>query len=241
VSLDYQLTSGDTCEIFTSKVETAGPSQDWLTFVKSPRARNKIRQWFSRERRVDMIENGREELADAFRREGLPVQRMWSSDQLKIVIHDMSYADLDALLAAAARLPADGPRVDVDDPAFIPPGGMPERIAAAAGRRSLSPAEATRCILDSLADAYARTVRRAAELAGTAVEVVHVVGGGSQNELLCRLTAEACGLPVLAGPVEATALGNVLVQARAHGAAPATLEGLRSLVAASFPLRRYDP
>ena len=62
VSLDHQLTSGDTCEIFTSKVETAGPSQDWLAFVRSPRARNKIRQWFSRERRGDMIENGREEL-----------------------------------------------------------------------------------------------------------------------------------------------------------------------------------
>ena len=58
VSLDHQLTSGDTCEIFTSKVETAGPSQDWLAFVRSPRARNKIRQWFSRERRGDMIENG---------------------------------------------------------------------------------------------------------------------------------------------------------------------------------------
>jgi guanosine-3',5'-bis(diphosphate) 3'-pyrophosphohydrolase len=100
VSLDHQLTSGDACEIFTSKVETAGPSQDWLAFVKSPRARNKIRQWFSRERRGDMIENGREELADAMRRESLPVQRMWSSDQLKTVIQDLSYADLDALLAA---------------------------------------------------------------------------------------------------------------------------------------------
>ena len=100
VSLDHQLHSGDTCEIFTSKVETAGPSQDWLAFVKSPRARNKIRQWFSRERRVDMIENGREELAEELRREGLPVQRMWTSDQLKAVIDDLSYVDLDALLAA---------------------------------------------------------------------------------------------------------------------------------------------
>jgi GTP pyrophosphokinase len=100
VSLDNHLSSGDTCEIFTSKVETAGPSQDWLGFVKSPRARNKIRQWFSRERRIDMIENGREALADALRREGLPVQRMWGSDQLKSVTGDLGYADLDALLAA---------------------------------------------------------------------------------------------------------------------------------------------
>jgi GTP pyrophosphokinase len=100
ISLDYRLSSGDTCEIFTSKVESAGPSQDWLAFVKSPRARNKIRQWFSRERRIDMIENGREALTDAFRREGLPVQRLWSGEQLKEVIGDLGYADLDALLAA---------------------------------------------------------------------------------------------------------------------------------------------
>ncbi len=100
VSLDHQLSSGDTCEIFTSKVETAGPSQDWLGFVASPRARNKIRQWFSRERRLDMIEQGRDELAEELRREGLPVQRMWSSDQLKAVIAEYSYVDLDALLAA---------------------------------------------------------------------------------------------------------------------------------------------
>jgi GTP pyrophosphokinase len=100
VSLDHQLASGDTCEIFTSKVETAGPSRDWLGFVKSPRARNKIRQWFSRERRLDMIEAGRDALAEELRREGLPVQRMWASEQLKTVIADHSYADLDALLAA---------------------------------------------------------------------------------------------------------------------------------------------
>jgi len=100
VSLDHRLASGDTCEIFTSKVESAGPSQDWLAFVRSPRARNKIRQWFSRERRIDMIENGREALTDAFRREGLPVQRMWSNDQLVEVIGDLGYADLEALLAA---------------------------------------------------------------------------------------------------------------------------------------------
>jgi GTP diphosphokinase / guanosine-3',5'-bis(diphosphate) 3'-diphosphatase len=71
-----------------------------LGFVKSPRARNKIRQWFSRERRLDMIEAGRDALAEELRREGLPVQRMWASEQLKTVIADHSYVDLDALLAA---------------------------------------------------------------------------------------------------------------------------------------------
>jgi rhamnulokinase len=148
--------------------------------------------------------------------------------------------DLDALLAGAERLPAGGPQVDVDDPAFIAPGAMPDRIAAAVGD-ALDPVRTTRCILDSLAAGYARTVHRAAELAGTNVDVVHVVGGGSQNELLCRLTAEAAQLPVLAGPVEATALGNVLVQARAHGALPPSLEGVRRRLADATPLRRYEP
>jgi len=100
VSLDQVLASGDNCEIFTSKVETAGPSQDWLSFVASPRARNKIRQWFSRERRLDMIEMGRDEFTDALRREHLPVQKIWKSDILEQLISDSGYTDLDGLLAA---------------------------------------------------------------------------------------------------------------------------------------------
>ncbi len=100
VSLDHVLASGDNVEIFTSKVETAGPSQDWLAFVASPRARNKIRQWFSRERRLDMIESGRDDLTSEMRREGLPVQQVWKSPQLSSVIGELSYTDLDALLAA---------------------------------------------------------------------------------------------------------------------------------------------
>jgi rhamnulokinase len=144
--------------------------------------------------------------------------------------------DLGALLAEAATIDG-GPRIDVDDDAWIPPGDMPERIASAAGR-PLDPAQTTRCILDSLADAYARTVHRAAALAGREVDVIHVVGGGSQNELLCRLTAAAAQLPVLAGPVEATALGNLLVQLRRPGE---SLESLRHRLTATTPLRRYDP
>jgi GTP pyrophosphokinase len=100
VSLDHVLASGDNVEIFTSKVETAGPSQDWLTFVVSPRARNKIRQWFSRERRVDMVEAGRDDLTAELRRERLPVQQVWKSPELDKVIGELSYVDLDALLAA---------------------------------------------------------------------------------------------------------------------------------------------
>jgi len=73
------------------------------------------------------------------------------------------------------------------------------------------------------------------------VNTIHIVGGGSQNELLCRLTAARAGVPVLAGPVEATAIGNVLVQARALGALSGSLEDLRDLVARTTQPRRYDP
>jgi GTP pyrophosphokinase len=100
VPLDSRLSSGETIEIFTSKVPSAGPSQDWLKIVATPRARNKIRQWFSRERREDAIENGRDELMKALRKEGLPVQKLASSPVLVKLAETMNYADLDALHAA---------------------------------------------------------------------------------------------------------------------------------------------
>src|SRR3954451_16856707 len=100
VPLDSGLASGDTVEIFTSKVEGAGPSRDWLQFVRTPKAKTKIRQWFSRERRVDAIDSGREELAKALRREGLPVQKLATSKTLLEVAKAMHYADLEALHAA---------------------------------------------------------------------------------------------------------------------------------------------
>src|SRR6478752_1956261 len=100
VPLDSAMTSGETCEIFTSKVEGAGPSRDWLQFVHTPRARSKIRQWFSRERRVDAIDAGRDELIKALRREGMPVQKLASSSSLHDVAVAMHYADVDALYAA---------------------------------------------------------------------------------------------------------------------------------------------
>src|SRR3954471_7691773 len=100
VPLDSKLTSGDTVEIFTSKVEGAGPSRDWLQIVATPRAANKIRQWFSRERREDAIDNGRDELIKALRREGLPVQKIAASHLLDEVATTLNYADLDALHAS---------------------------------------------------------------------------------------------------------------------------------------------
>ena len=98
--LDSTLSSGDSVEIFTSKVPSAGPSRDWLKIVVTPRARNKIRQWFSRERREDAIENGREELVKALRKEGLPVQKLTGSPVLAKLAESMNYTDLDALHAA---------------------------------------------------------------------------------------------------------------------------------------------
>ncbi|MCU1462437.1 MAG: (p)ppGpp synthetase, RelA/SpoT family [Acidimicrobiales bacterium] len=100
VPLDSKLTSGDTVQIFTSKVEGAGPSRDWMQIAVTPRARNKIRQWFSRERREDAIDTGRDELAKAMRREGLPVQKLASSPVIVNVAEAMNYTDLDALHAS---------------------------------------------------------------------------------------------------------------------------------------------
>jgi GTP pyrophosphokinase len=100
VSLDATLVSGDSCEIFTSKVEDAGPSRDWLGFVQSPRARSKIKNWFTRERREDMVDVGREELTAELRREGLPVQRIWTSDAFVQELEALNMSDLDTLFAA---------------------------------------------------------------------------------------------------------------------------------------------
>ncbi|MFT4084527.1 MAG: rhamnulokinase family protein [Nocardioides sp.] len=157
-------------------------------------------------------------------------------------------ADLPALLAGAARV-AGGIVVDIDDPRLLPVGTasdpMPARVVALAAESGqeldADPVAIARCILDSLALAYRRHLRTAAQLAGHPVEVVHVVGGGSHNELLCQLTADACGLPVLAGPGEAAALGNVLVQARTLGADLPDLAAMRALIRATHELRRYRP
>lgn len=100
VPLETKLQSGDTVEVFTSKVPSAGPSRDWMKFVVTPKARNKIRQWFSRERREDSIENGREELIRAMRREALPVQKLIGSKMLIDLGQAMNYNDLDSLYAA---------------------------------------------------------------------------------------------------------------------------------------------
>lgn len=153
--------------------------------------------------------------------------------------------DLVELLEAAENVPPLACVVDVDDPGFTPPGDMPSRIAAAARRTGQQPptdeASTVRCILDSLALGYRRAIRQASALSGRTVDVVHIVGGGSRNALLCRLTADATGLPVVAGPAEGTAMGNLLVQAWATGALPGGLPAIREVVVASSDLTRWGP
>ncbi len=154
--------------------------------------------------------------------------------------------DLSALLAAAAAEPTPARLFDADDASLAAPGDMPARIAALLGMPMPGVdgrAAFARVIVESIADAFARTLHAAGELAGREIDAVHLVGGGALNALLCQATADRSGLPVLAGPVEATALGNVLVQARALGCfgADASLEELRARVASAFPAVRFVP
>jgi rhamnulokinase len=164
--------------------------------------------------------------------------RAWGSPELA------GAQGLQGLLDAAASLPPFRALVNPDAAEFLPPGDMPARIAAYCRRTGqeepANEAATVRCILDSLALGHRAAVRQAAALSGRDLEVIHLVGGGSRNALLCQLTADACGLPVIAGPVEATALGNVLVQARAFGVVKDLAE-MRDLVARTQHLRRYEP
>jgi GTP pyrophosphokinase len=100
VPLESKLDNGDTVEIFTSKSPNAGPSRDWLGIVASPRARNKIRQWYSKERREEAVEQGKESLARTMRKQGLPLQRMLTSESLTTLAHELRYPDIAALYAA---------------------------------------------------------------------------------------------------------------------------------------------
>ncbi len=103
VPLESPLENGDVVEIFTSKAPNAGPSRDWLSFVKTPRARNKIRQWFARERREDAIEEGKDAIGRAMRKQGLPLQRLLSGEALVTLAKDLRYPDISAPYAAVGE------------------------------------------------------------------------------------------------------------------------------------------
>ena len=151
---------------------------------------------------------------------------------------------LPVLLAQAAKSEPFACLVNPDDPNFLAPGDMPLRIAQFCRRTKQIPPQSqgavVRCILESLALAHRHVLRQAATLADQEIDVVHLVGGGSRNDLLCQLTADATGLLVVAGPTEATALGNTLIQARAQHLV-GDLPDMRRLIAETQNLRHYHP
>jgi len=155
--------------------------------------------------------------------------------------HDHAYAELTQLAQRAQPLAS---IIDPDDKPFLSPGQMPPKIVefcAKTGQRPpASRGEFVRACLDSLALTYRKTLEGLEDVLGRKVDVIHIVGGGSQNELLNQLTADACNRPVIAGPVEATAIGNVLVQAMATGDI-ASLANAREVVRNSFQVKRYEP
>jgi rhamnulokinase len=154
---------------------------------------------------------------------------------------DHGYDELARLAAAAPPFVS---VLDPDDPSFILPANMPAALAdfcRRTGQRAPEePGAVVRCALEGLALRYRWVLQRLEELLGVRLEVIHVVGGGSQNALLCQLTADACNRPVLAGPVEATAIGNVLVQALGLGLLGSLAEA-REVVRRSFEVRTYAP
>jgi rhamnulokinase len=151
----------------------------------------------------------------------------------------LSYAELVRLAAAVPD--ADVAPFDPDDPALLAPGDMPARIAAAAGLpRGAEPGVITRSVLASLACKYRLVLEQLERVSGRSAERLHVIGGGARNALLCRMTADVLGRPVIAGPAEATALGNLLVQAHGAGAL-ASLDELHAVAAASATPVAYAP
>ncbi|MDB5352503.1 MAG: carbohydrate kinase [Planctomycetota bacterium] len=154
---------------------------------------------------------------------------------------DYSYEELIPRAEASRPFAA---LVDPDDASFLAPGDMPARIAAFCARTGqAAPGDegaVVRCALESLALKYRWVIEKLEEILGTTIRTIHVVGGGSKNALLCQFTADACNRPVLAGPVEATAMGNVLIQAMARGRI-GSLRDLRAIVARSFPVTTYEP
>ncbi|MCC3763196.1 rhamnulokinase [Glycomyces sp. TRM65418] len=153
--------------------------------------------------------------------------------------------ELGDLLDQAAKIEPLRSVVDPDDPRFAEPGDMPARIRDYCSETGQpvpeGPAEVARCVLDSLALAHRRAVAALEALTGDPVEIVHIVGGGANNQLLCQLTADATGRTVLAGPDEATALGNALVQAQALGLMPPGAAARRAAARASARPRRHTP
>jgi rhamnulokinase len=163
-------------------------------------------------------------------------RRQWISQG-----QEHSYAELTAM---AGKSPALGALVDPDHEPFLAPGNMVGKIekfcTQTRQKPPTTPGGFIRTCLDSLALTYRRTIGGLEDLTGRKINVIHIVGGGTQNELLNQMTADACARPVIAGPVEATAAGNILVQAMAVGAVK-SLADARAIVRQSFDVKRYEP
>jgi rhamnulokinase len=163
-------------------------------------------------------------------------RRIWGREG-----RDLSWDQLTAMAEQATPLRS---LINPDDPRFTAPEDMPAEICIYCRETGQpipnSEGAVIRCALESLALRYRMVLGWLEALTGGTIQTIHIVGGGSQNSQLCQMTASACGRPVLAGPVEATALGNVAMQAIALGDIGSVAEA-RELIGASFPLKRYEP
>ncbi|MBM3188492.1 MAG: rhamnulokinase [Chloroflexi bacterium] len=163
-------------------------------------------------------------------------RRTWEAEG-----EELSYSEMTRM---AAEAPAFGPLIEPDSHDFLRPGDMPARIQAfcqrTGQREPQSRGEIIRCALESLALKYRWVLEKLELLLGRSLDTIHIVGGGCQNELLCQLAADATQRPVVAGPVEATAAGNVLMQALARGRIASLAEG-REIVRRSFEMVTYEP
>ena len=163
-------------------------------------------------------------------------RRQWQKEG-----HDLSYAQLTQQAAAARPFTA---ILDPDHAPFLRPGDMPQKIAEFCAKTAQptpgNPGEFVRTCLEGLALTYRKTLDGLQDVLGRRINTIHIVGGGSQNELLNQMTADACKRPVVAGPVEATAIGNMLVTAMATGDVK-SLDEIRRIVRQSFEVRHYQP
>ena len=173
------------------------------------------------------------------------IMGLWLLQQARVVWgrDGVSYSYPD-LVRLAEQAPEGGPLIHPTAPRFLAPADMVKALRGycrETGQQAPEgPAGITRCILESLALCYRQGLDRLSEILGRRFHVLHIVGGGSLNTLLCQLTADATGVPVLAGPVEATVAGNVLVQAQARGCVDSP-QDIRDVVRESFALVEYEP
>jgi rhamnulokinase len=173
------------------------------------------------------------------------VTGMWLLEECRRTWHlegrDYEMPELLQLASAAQSFKT---LIDPNDPLFAPPGGMPERIHTYCEERGLTPpqsdGEYAICILNSLAHAYKKTLQEISAVTGRKIELIHILGGGSQNDLLNQLTADICGVTVKTGPVEATLFGNIAVQAISAGVV-ANLTEARALIEKSFTSKVFRP